>query len=196
LWIGLEKGKSLVWAPKESFGYKTTFEEISTKDSGSINKGFHFTGDKKGCDNWDYICSVDPEGSKNPETNYPVFNFSLNYGITAGLTGTNFYNDWYVPSAAELYDIIDKIDIVQKSLTAAGGYDLRKDELESAFWSSNSTGFSPYYAVVVRYTDKLVYHDVKFKNAYYANNVMVLKNFYCDLILSRIAKHEVNFYLQ
>ena len=102
---------------------------------------------------------------------------ALNYGITAGLTGTNFYNDWYVPSAAELYDIIDKIDIVQKSLTAAGGYDLRKDELESAFWSSNSTGFSPYYAVVVRYTDKLVYHDVKFKNAYYANNVMVLRNF-------------------
>ena len=54
---------------------------------------------------------------------------------------------------------------------------MRKDELESAFWSSNSTGFSPYYAVVVRYTDKLVYHDVKFKNAYYANNVMVLRNF-------------------
>ncbi len=108
----------------------------------------------------------------------PVTIIGKNFnGITAGLTGTNFYNDWYVPSAAELYDIIDKIDIVQKSLTAAGGYDLRKDELERAFWSSNSTGFSPYYAVVVRYTDKLVYHDVKFKNAYYANNVMVLRNF-------------------
>ena len=174
--MGLQKGRA-VWAYDRTEAMNNAFEKISVTFAGDKIQGYTFGGDLIGADNWDYICSVDPDGSKNPETNYPIFNFALNYGTTAGLTGTNFYNNWYVPSTSELYDIVDKIDVVQKSLTAAGGYDLRKDELESAFWSSNSTGFSPYYAVVVRYTDKLVYHDVKYKDAYYANNVMVLRDF-------------------
>ena len=174
--MGIQKTRA-IWAPEKTVAYKSSFEGIIATYEGDKHRGFSIGGDLIGSDNWDYICSVDPDGSKNPETNYPIFNFALNYGTTAGLTGTNFYNNWYVPSTSELYDIVDKIDVVQKSLTAAGGYDLRKDELESAFWSSNSTGFSPYYAVVVRYTDKLVYHDVKYKDAYYANNVMVLRDF-------------------
>ena len=105
LWIGLEKGKSLVWAPKGSFGYKTTFEEISTKDSGSINKGFHFTGDKKGSDNWEYICSLDSTGVYDAEINYLVFHFAQTYGITAGLEETDFEDGWYVPTVYELYEM-------------------------------------------------------------------------------------------
>ena len=93
--VGLERS-SLAWAKNGTTGYRTNFTGI---------QGTKTSGDMDGSDNWEYICSIDPEGTKDPATNYPAFNCALTYGTTAGLTGTEYETGWYVPSAAELYDV-------------------------------------------------------------------------------------------
>ena len=142
LGVGLNKGKNLSWASKGSLGYKTNFEKIRAEDSGSVNKGFTFSGDKNGSDNWDYICSIDSEETDDAESNYPIFNFAQIYGTTAGLEETDFEDGWYVPTVKELYDVYCNKDVVQKSLDAVGGFELlpseRPSEYYYEYWSSST----------------------------------------------------------
>ena len=173
--MGIQKDV-VVWSSEKTAKNKEMFEGIISTYEGDRYEGFIFGGDLIGEDNWEYICSVDPEGSKNPEMNYPVFNFALNYGSTANLMGTDFENGWYVPSVAELYDINGKLDVVQKSLTIAGGFDMKLDEVSSTFWSSSTTEHGPYEVVVMRYFDTNVYIDVRYKQ-YSINSVLVVRDF-------------------
>ena len=173
--MGIQKDV-VVWSSEKTAKNKEMFEGIISTYEGDRYEGFIFGGDLIGANNWDYICSVDTEGSKNPEINYPVFNFALNYGSTAGLIGTDFATGWYVPSVAELYDINGKLDVVQKSLTIAGGFDMRLDEVSSTFWSSSTTEHGPYEVVVMRYFDSNVYIDVRYKQ-YSINSVLVVRDF-------------------
>jgi len=130
--IGLQRSSSpLMWAPSGTTGYTTNFTGI---------QGTKTSGDMDGSDNWEYICSVDPEGTKDPATNYPAFNFALTYGTTAGLTGTEYENGWYVPSVAELYDVYTNKEVVQTSLNAAGGFTL------GSYWSSSQVASNYYNA--------------------------------------------------
>ena len=173
--MGIQKDV-VVWSSEKTAKNKEMFEGIISTYEGDKYEGFILGGDLIGADNWDYICSVDTEGTKNPEINYPVFNFALNYGSTAGLIGTDFETGWYVPSAAELYDINGKLDVVQKSLTIAGGFDMKLDEVSSTFWSSSTTEHGPYEVVVMRYFDSNVYIDVRYKQ-YSINSVLVVRDF-------------------
>ena len=75
-----------------------------------------------GSDNWEYICSVDPTGTADTATNYPSFNFANTYGTTAGLTGTDYADGWYLPSIAELYQVYENKTAIQEGLTATGGF--------------------------------------------------------------------------
>ena len=126
-----------MWAPSGTTGYDTNFTEIQAAYTGSSSSGYTFTGDLDGSDNWDEICKVDPEGTKDAATNYPAFDYARNYGETAGLTGTKYETGWYIPSIAELYDVYINEEVVQKSLTAAGGF-----ELEDRYWSSSQGDLS------------------------------------------------------
>ena len=92
LGLGLEESGELKWARSGTTGYNTNFTEI---------QGYP-VNDMDGSDNWDYICSIDPIGTLDAATYYPVFNFAINYGVTAGLEGTDYEEGWYVPSLHEL----------------------------------------------------------------------------------------------
>ena len=96
-----------VWAPSGTTGYNTNFVGIvctpSKAGSGAASTAT-FTGDTDGSDNWDYICSVDPEGTTNPAANYPAFNYVLNYATTFSLP-EGYKDGWYMPSIAELAEI-------------------------------------------------------------------------------------------
>ncbi|MBQ1198463.1 MAG: hypothetical protein IIX47_07690, partial [Spirochaetaceae bacterium] len=145
--VGLQKSSSsLAWAPSGTTGYRTNFTEI---------KGTTTSGDMDGSDNWEEICKVDPEGTADAATNYPVFNFALNYGETAGLTDTDYETGWYIPSVAELYDVYRNKEVVQTSLTAVGGFTLKT----SYYWSSSQSGSYDYYAWGVYFYDGTVFYD-------------------------------------
>ena len=140
--LGLQKSSSrLKWAPDGTKGYTTNFTEIQAAYTGSSSSGYTFTGDLDGSDNWEYICSIDPEGTDTPEeiaTNYPAFDYALNYGKTAGLTGTKYETGWYIPSVAELYDVYtNKEEEVQTSLTAVGGFTIDENYCLSSSQSDN-----------------------------------------------------------
>jgi len=138
--VGLQS-RSGEWAPSGTTGYETKFTGISVEYSGEVDN-YTFTGDLDGSDNWEYICSIDPSGTQDAATNYPIFHYANTYGVTAGLEGTEYENGWYVPSFAELYDVYTNITAIQTSMNAAGGFDIES----GWYWSSSQSSFNYYSA--------------------------------------------------
>ena len=122
--IGLKCSSSaLVWAKKGTIGYNTNFTELYTDQSYDYDlEEYIITGNVDGAYNWDYICSVDPEGTQDAAINYPAFNFANTYGEFAGLTGTKYTDGWYLPTIAELEEIRKNRNIIQATLDVVGGF--------------------------------------------------------------------------
>ena len=171
LGVGLQQSSSLMWAPSGTTGYKTKFENIictpSETGSGAASTAT-FAGDIDGSDNWAYICSIDPEGTKDAATNYPAFYYANNYGVTQGITG-NYKDGWYIPSLKELCDIYKVKDTVKDVITAVGG----NLSMSSYYWSSSQSASSSKYAYGVGFSDGNVYDYLKNCNYY----VLVLQAF-------------------
>ena len=162
--VGLQKGTGLMWAPSGTTGYNTNFTEI---------RGTTTSGDMDGSDNWEYICSVDPTGTLNATTNYPAFNFANTYGTTAGLTGTDYEDGWYLPAIAELKSVYDNRHIVAESLSAVGG----AETLGSGYyWSSSQYSSGNDYAYELGFD----YGYVASSNESSNSNVLVLQAFNCE----------------
>ena len=147
--IGLQESASgLMWAPSGTTGYNTKFtnivcEPIQTGSGAALTATF--TGDTYGGYNWEYICSIDPEGTQNAATNYPIFDFANTYGTTAGLTSTDYENGWYVPSIAELCEVYKNKEVIQTSLTKASGFTIGRND----HWSSSQSASSNSKAYLV-----------------------------------------------
>ena len=164
--IGLQKSAStLMWAPDDTTGDNTKFTNIVCEPSetgeGAASTAT-FTGDTYGSDNWAEICDVDPEGTKDAATNYPIFNFANTYGTTAGLTGTDYENGWYVPSLAELCEVYKNKEVIQTSLTKASGFTF----LTSAYWSSSQGTSYKFTAYQVNWYAGRVSDVVKYNDDY------------------------------
>ena len=150
-----------MWAPRETTGYNTKFTNIvctPSKTGTGAALTATFTGDTDGSDNWAEICAVDPEGTQDPATNYPIFNFANTYGTTAGLTNTDYETGWYVPSLAELYEVYKNKEVIQTSLTKASGFKFGSWEY---YWSSSQCTSYKFTAYRVRLDDGRVSDVVK-----------------------------------
>ena len=171
LGVGLQQSSSLMWAPSGTTGYKTKFENIictpSETGSGAASTAT-FAGDIDGSDNWAYICSIDPEGTKDAATNYPAFYYANNYGVTQGITG-NYKDGWYIPSLKELCDIYKVKDTVKDVITAVGG----NLGMSSYYWSCSQYASYYYNACRVGFSGGSVSSYYK----YYDDSVLVLQAF-------------------
>ena len=124
---------SYYWAKKDSTGYNTNFTALQVSSSSSApedgipyfqyNDQYgttkYMTGDFNGSDNWSIICNMDTAGTASNEAiaeNYPAFSYVVNYGSTAGLTGTIFETGWYMPSVGELFYISNNKTKINKIL--------------------------------------------------------------------------------
>ena len=135
LGLGLKNCAEVAWAKGNTTGCTTSFKEIITEYSKNTSSGYDFNGDSDGSNNWDYICSIDTEGTDTAEKiaeNYPAFNFALNYGTSQGYTD-ELANGWYIPSIVEMYEIYKNKDTVQASLTKVEGFTLSSNW----YWSSS-----------------------------------------------------------
>ena len=72
------------WSKKGNTGYNTMFTDIICNLNGNVDTAI-FTGNTDGNDNWDYICSIDSDGTANAAENYPAFDYVTNYASTFGL---------------------------------------------------------------------------------------------------------------
>ena len=170
--IGLEIGEELKWAPEGTVGFDTYFEYIAVTVTGEEGN-YGFEGDLDGSDNWEYICSVDPEGSKVPAINYPVFNFALNYAKTAGIENTDYEEGWYVPSIYEQYEMYALKDGFEKSLikvTDQYGF-------EKTCRSSSQSSYYGSHACVLNFYSGSVLSDRLLSYKSYDNYVFVLQAF-------------------
>ena len=157
-----DSSESLEWAKYDTTGYRTKFVGIEVDRNGNSNNGYTFTGDLDGSDNWEYICSVDPEGTKDAATNYPAFDFAANYGTTTCGFDANeeFASGWYIPSIAELYEIYKNKDVLQASLSKAGGF-----TFSDYYWSSSQSSNYYNYACYVDFPSGDVYNFYKNSNS-------------------------------
>lgn len=170
LGIGFEFGDNLKWAPEGTLGYETLFEEIAVSVTGEKGN-YVFEGDLDGSDNWEYICSVDPEGSKIAEVNYPAFYFANNYGDIANLNGSMFTEDWYLPSVKELYDCSINYSIILKAFKKVSDI----SDIELVWSSSPSASYSSLTYQVCFYSG---YVDYDYKHKTFFNTyVFVLQAF-------------------
>ena len=164
--IGLQKSaSSLIWAPEDTTGYNTVFTNIvcTPSDFDDDAATATFTGDTEGSDNWSEICAVDPEGTQDAATNYPIFNFANTYGTTAGLTDTDYENGWYVPSIAELGEVYKNRKVIQTSLTKASGFTIVTRDCYY-YWSSSHVDFKDYHAYLVCFYDDFWSYDKKYSS--------------------------------
>lgn len=158
--LGLKQSSSsLMWAPENTTGCSTKFTGIiAYSDRTGIGCGSiaTITGDKDGSDNWEYVKSIDPEGTAAAETNYPAFNFAATYAATAGITG-EFAEGWYMPSIAELCELYKNKDILNTSLSKCGGTTFGY----RYYWSSSQSS-SSYNAWVLDFGDGILHDNYKF----------------------------------
>ena len=115
--VALHKStSSLQWAKSGTMGYNTKLEGIVCTPSGATATAA-FTGDEDGSDNWDYICSADPEGTANAAVNYPAFDWVLKYNTAYQAQLGSARPAWYMPSIAELCQVYKNKEAVNESLS-------------------------------------------------------------------------------
>ena len=135
----------LRWAKVGSTGDNTKFEGIICTPQGDNASTATFTGDTDGSDNWEYICSQDPEGTVNAAENYPAFHWVNRYNkkYADKLGGTNFA--WYMPSLAELCEVYKNRETINESLAKIHGLGNSYADsrlTNSLFWSSSQSSGS------------------------------------------------------
>ena len=137
----------LRWAKSGSTGYNTKFEGIICTVQGGNASTATFIGDIDGSDNWDYICSIDPEGTKAAVVaeNYPAFHWVNRYNeeYAGKLGGTNFA--WYMPSLAELCGVYKNREAINASLAKIHGHGNSYADSSlgtSWFWSSSQAAYN------------------------------------------------------
>ena len=132
---------SYVWAPASSKGYTKDFTDLQCvrtsvfkNDMSYVytydNKLYYVTGDLDGSDNWEKIKATDPAGTADDVVaeNYPAFNY----------VNTELGENYYLPTLAELEELITNLTAVNASITAAGGTTLNSSNWwSSAYWSSS-----------------------------------------------------------
>ncbi|MBD5102445.1 MAG: DUF1566 domain-containing protein [Subdoligranulum sp.] len=139
----------LAWAPESSPGYAMRFADtICTQ-----NSAFDFSGDLDGGDNWTAMCAADEAGTAQAPDNYPAFDFVNTYAKTYGLPDA-CEDGWYLPDIAELCEIYQNRDAVNKSLKYLHSLDdqAAMDGLGTNwYWSSSQAGTVDDYAWFVHY---------------------------------------------
>ena len=133
----------MLWAKEGTTGINTKFEGIictpSVTESGAAASAT-FTGDTDGSDNWDYICSVDPEGTANAAVNYPAFDWVNKYNTAYASKLGAARPAWYMPSIAEFCEVYKNKEAVNASLSKINGLNSAYADADlgtDSFWSSS-----------------------------------------------------------
>ena len=114
LGVGIVHNRSgLAWCTSDAAGYNKNITTLQ----GNKTSGYMY-----GSDGWEKLKAACSDAESNPE-NYPAWNYSLTYAKNNGLT-EDLATGWYLPTVAELYTIYQNKDVVDESLSKAGGSQL------------------------------------------------------------------------
>lgn len=126
LYVSIDNVQNLQWAVENSAGAVTKINAITAKIANSTDfANIEFTGDTNGSDNFDEIIALSINDNSFSIENYPIFAFASNTG-----------DNWYIPTAKEIYDLYSEKDLINKKLA-----ELQKDPLfEDGHWWTSSQG--------------------------------------------------------
>lgn len=134
------------WCSMKSNYYKADESIISTITCSSDWAGTHyiFTGDKNGSDNLEQIKEAlgENDDTDNGEM-YPALSVAKHYkDFAEDLNGTDYESGWYLPSIAELYELLQVKEIRERfnnisDVDFLSSTPKNKDTIYSAFWSEN-----------------------------------------------------------
>ena len=126
LYVSIDNVQNLQWAVENSAGAVTKINAIAAKIANSTDfANIEFTGDTNGSDNFDEIIALSINDNSFSIENYPIFAFASNTG-----------DNWYIPTAKEIYDLYSEKDLINKKLA-----ELQKAPLfEDGHWWTSSQG--------------------------------------------------------
>lgn len=126
LYVSIDNVQNLQWAVENSAGAVTKINAIAAKIANSTDfANIEFSGDTNGSDNFDEIIALSINDNSFSIENYPIFAFASNTG-----------DNWYIPTAKEIYDLYSEKDLINKKLA-----ELQKDPLfEDGHWWTSSQG--------------------------------------------------------
>ena len=126
LYVSIDNVQNLQWAVENSVGAVTKINAIAAKIANSTDfANIEFSGDTNGSDNFDEIIALSINDNSFSIENYPIFAFASNTG-----------DNWYIPTAKEIYDLYSEKDLINKKLA-----ELQKDPLfEDGHWWTSSQG--------------------------------------------------------
>ena len=148
---------------------------VCTPNGNAGNLIFGESADKDGSDNLSQIAenlgNDDDTTGENAATLYPAFYFAINYKDTATNLGTEYADEWYLPTLAELFQIYAN----GKKNGAPFDIDIASDALggskfeTSGYWSSSQYASSNNCAYRLDFSNGAGYGDGQYKifNGYY-----------------------------
>lgn len=165
LGVGLNYSElPLAFAPKGTLGHRTNMlanQSILTGKNYSIKKHKYsnngFMGLLDGRNTWKNISYYDSE-SKSSSKNYPAFDYAVKYGKANGLK--KYEKGWYLPTAAEAYELSEVIDIVNFSIGKCGA-----KTFNHVVWTSSQDYGAKNQQYIVDLRDRDV--DISFKENEY-----------------------------
>lgn len=135
--VGLfESAETISFAEDSSTGDNTNFlfnrtyvinQKFDISTGTYTNEGF--AGDIDGEDSWKNVKRRDKTAKENMYSVYPAYAFAENYGISKKC-GKFDTTDWYLPTAAELYEMFENKNLLNEVISACGG-----NELDHRIWS-------------------------------------------------------------
>lgn len=107
LGVGLKQSStSLIWCVDSADALNKKISTILCTVEDEGDGEYTITGDKNGSDNFEQLAEFSGVGDTNSSANYPAFYWAKNYKDTAtNLSGTEFEDEWYMPSIAEIYEL-------------------------------------------------------------------------------------------
>ena len=140
LGVGLaQPATEMVWSTVKNFSVLT-----SCSVSGSNSSSWTFSGVKNGSVSFSKLESAGGNASQNP-----AFYFARNYknSTNSHVNNTNYADNWYIPSIAELAEIYKRKTSLSNALIRCGGFSLSND----CYWSSSQSSSTEAY--LIRFSD-------------------------------------------
>ena len=187
LGVGLVHYQSgLAWCKGSAKAYRTNITTIQCEpDSGGDEGNYTWTGsqDKDGSDNLSQIGTFLSSNSSTDDTateeNYPAFYFAKNYARYASyhgsyVSGTDYEDDWYLPTIAELFQIWKNKTTVDAASALCGGSQFESSR--GSYWSSSQNASYVNYAYYLNFDNgDLNYYS--FRKDYDYNSVCAIREF-------------------
>ena len=139
-------------------------EELYNYETIAGNYTFPDTADKNGSDNLSQIAAYLPtqtDSSNNYYTNdtgtaarYPAFYFGINYKDQTGshVSGTNYEDNWYLPSIAELLQLGKEVTDVNSAIELCGGTLVKTSSGDNSYDYFSSSQYENYSYCTEAYT--------------------------------------------